>query len=267
MTRHFVACLIAGLCAALPSAGSAACRGALPPGLEAWVAFELDFEGGNLRARSVGGAREPAKVLGDANFVPGRFGRALRLGEGGARIHFDSAGTLDFTRPGGLSFWLSPRSWERTSNAYVTFFVTGTPGGASFNLQRDARRAGVEKELIPVGLFALPGGRRMHFLRMRTEPWKRGSWHFVALRWDRLSFAISIDGGDFVQQGVPDGEWQRHFSPQAPGARWRIGDAKGEGSAIDEFRIYSRPVRDAEARAMFGAKPGQGCSGKQASAR
>lgn len=227
----------------------------LPPALATWTHLYLEFESPRLEATSGDRVLTPSAVRGPVAFAAGLRGNALRIGRGapGAQVDFPRR-LLRFDRPGSLSFWVSPESWHSVSDAYVPFLVAGGVGRASFNLQRDYRKDGDER--ILAGMFSLPHGRS-HFLRVRTVRWQPGSWHLVAMRWDRVSFGLSLDGGAFVQQGIPEGEWQRSFGPRATRAVWRVGGAGAEATLVDELRFFHRGLRGSEVREMFEA--GRAC--------
>ena len=183
-------------------------------------------------------------------------GGALRLGAAGGGCETRSSGAgPDFSRPGSMSFWVAPRDWKPTSTSYARFLLVPGADTATFNLQRDYRPRDAQEEVILVGLFELPG-RSSHFVRVRTPLWSRGSWHLVALRWDRVGFGVSIDGGVFLQQGVPEQVWRRTFggAKVRGAATWGLGDAGRETSLIRDLRVYGRPMREDEARSIAAAR-------------
>jgi hypothetical protein len=218
-------------------------RGSAPALLSPWISFYASFDDG-VTAALAGGAARPEQVHGATVLESGRFGRGIRLGEaaGGARIDYALEHNVDFERPGALSFWVAPLSWldraPRGDSGYVRFVRVVGATRAVFAIQRDARG---EADALVIGVSNLRGGETYQLKRGAGRRWQKGEWHLVAVSWDPLGFAASIDGDPFVRVGVPDGRLPAGLGP-GPGSVLVVGDPGREGSLLDELTVYTRPL-------------------------
>jgi hypothetical protein len=224
-----------------------------------WVLFHAPYDGSEEPVLSLGRPR-PVAVHGDPVFEPGVVGRAIRFGAraNGVEIRYAREGNLDFSAPGGLSFWVRPVNWRRVDagrSGYVRFIRSGGRDGSSFVLERDVRRPPSAKhEKLLVGFFDLRGSQRYYLALRAGPPWRNGRWHFVAASWDAVGFAASVDGQPLIRRAMPEGLAAVHFPAAGEGATWVVGDRiTDEGYALDELRIYSRALRDEDVRALFAA--------------
>lgn len=237
-----------------PSDPAAPPAASAPSLLGPWISFYAGFEE-DVVAELASGEPRPRQVQGRTVFDRGRVGRALRLGvaAGGARIDYPLASNLDFSRPGALSFWISPRGWQAKAppgdSGYVRFLHVVGRERSVFLVQREPRRT--MQEALALGFFDLPGGEK-HFLQIEAGPrWGSREWHLLVVDWDAAGFALSVDGAPFVRKGVPGERIRAFFGRPVPDATLVVGGRSREFSLLDELTIYARPLGDADVAALW----------------
>lgn len=251
---------IGGTSAAQPlEKRSPAPPGSAPAMLNPFIAFYAGFDAGSVSADLAAGDPQPLAVEGTARFVRGRIGQALVIGgeKGGMRAHYRAEDNLDLSRPGALSFWISPVRWikpgESEKRDIMGLFVRHARNGGSFAVNRTGFSVNPpRKDHLLAGFFQLPGITQAFVEVHGTDAWRDGAWHLVVLCWSRTGFGLSIDGANFepAEFAVPIPAESFNFPGRE--SEFLVGNLSAETTALDELTIYTRPLRFEEARALYG---------------
>lgn len=162
------------------------------------AALHLDFESGDLTPE-----------IGNAAVSEGKPFEVARLPEGYAlftenreRIRFQENDALDFSRPGSLAFWVSPRGWQWGDDRPYNLFFSANWVGGGFVITRQGLlhppgeavrrldrillsfRESLENEPLTVTLGASD-----------PERWADETWHLLVVTWNGPAWSISLDGG------------------------------------------------------------------------
>ncbi|HWL53835.1 MAG TPA: hypothetical protein VNQ90_15455 [Chthoniobacteraceae bacterium] len=142
------------------------------------------------------------RLTSGAEIVAAKEGKALRTRGGGVLETHDDL--PDLTRPGSLSFWVSPRGWEwgdeRPYNRLLSF--SGAEG-ASIQITRVGllRRPGeavARLDRLLLLFHRLPGeaaNRHISLGATDETTWVDGSWHLFVLSWNGAAWSLSVDAG------------------------------------------------------------------------
>lgn len=224
--------------------------------LDRVMTFHCSFDFGIPVADVADGRAEPLRTEGVVQLVPGRYGQALVAGKGGARLFFPIHDNLTLPRPGAVSVWLSPLSWqmpaETDSRGYLFFVSIPGARGGSFMIERmgfDHRTRRADRLLT--GFFNFPGLRNVNAGSGVSKQWRNGEWHLVVVNWDRNGFALSIDGSPFQRRELSRPLSDADFPAERGDATFSLGYPGGPQTLIDEFIIYRRPLTDADVLALF----------------
>lgn len=230
---------------------------AVPPGSAAtflgdWICFYAGFDQATVHPDLAAGDAEPRLLYGSLQFEAGILGHSLRVGAGGAEVGFATPRNLELAKPGALSMWVMPRTWKDTGSAYLPLIRIFGAGQAVFVIERDVRSAGEgERDRIITGPSGLSGGRQVLMFRPLPGRWRNGEWHLLALDWDAMGFALSIDGAPFVREAAPGGTLPHTFQANASPQGFVIGNRGQEATLMDELVVYQRPLTDEEAVQLF----------------
>ena len=177
-------------------------------------------------------AAKPALSPSAGEFVPGRVGKALRIGEKSPRFHTPNG--LDWQR-GTVAMWIRSDTdckdftyrmffeAERKSKSRVYLIKSGK-GGANGLFMCVVDEAG---KWMAASVF--PG---------RGYRWRAGDWHHIAGSWDarRGLLKLFFDGKEVATTTVAP------FRIGAMGDSFTIGDGPTGGNlfkgSVDEFRLY-----------------------------
>ncbi len=240
--------------------------------------FHLDFNHGTRPARAVPGTahREvaiteadlelaPAKIA--ATFPPGVHGRALMLGAGSLRPTYGAAGNLHPPQ-GSIAFWMRPVDWDNFTRDNRFDSINPTTFGL---FQLDATTVPGSNEAIyrkigPLLQFTV----NLHLPEDADAPppLHPGAWTHIVATWEGKEFTYYVDG----QRRDPHGAFAAALEIRTANdpypyhnaqARWwtestpvtlrfqenRYWEQRGlpmPRTAIDDFRIYRRPLAPAE---------------------
>lgn len=215
------------------------------------VVFWVNFD---RSSRPVMGQSDTEVVEKNYQAKPGRVGNAF-FSETGASCQYSAKGNLDFTRPGGLSFWACAKSWDfqQDEEPYNVFFSTpySSKGYLGIERQGSIRQDGVVKRSAEILFFLLnfPGAQPNNNLSLRAAPesdWADGVWHFFVLNWKGSLYSASMDGESprslDIGRSLEAGEVQQF-----------ILGGTAEPTLIDEFMIFRRPLSSKEIHDIYGA--------------
>lgn len=234
-TALLLSCLIASL-----SLSSAARQAPMPNELidvMQSATLHLDFSLGSITPE-----------FGSTNPPQGQASAVIQLPEGkafftknGERLRFTKSDALDFSHPGTLALWVSPRGWQwGNERPYNAFFNAVWEGGGSLKITRQGL-------LHPQGeavrrndriLLSFRGSAKDKPLTVMlgtsdAKNWADGSWHLLVLTWDGPTWSVSIDA-----------EGRKYFNPSSAvrqQASFSIGGTQ-ERTAFKAFTIFNKSL-------------------------
>ncbi len=209
--------------------------------------FELDFENG-FEAKATGDAKPTNANL--PTIVDGVKGKGAKFPEGTA-LRIPAPGNLDIAS-GAISFWLQP-SPEYLDDTWTYLFCQEQdikPGENNFTLWTVGSRG------LRYDIRDRPASDTMLYVK-ESLLWRPGEWHHVLCNWDQNgTIEIVVDGipsssggGDDSARPFIHKPW--HL-PQPAALILGANGANGKGAwrgALDEVRIFNRPLSVEEARA------------------
>lgn len=216
------------------------------------ASFDKDLNGSGANASIVKGvsySKKTAPVL-----VGGVSGKALTVGTSADKKDLYNAlypaDKILNPAQGTVSFWCKSENWDTSDKDYHLFF----------------RARGKDADFIlykvpnPMFSFIIGPARMVNGKKIWTEirgkvtTWKRGEWHFIAASWGNGKVILYIDGKAVNSKAITNlpGSFDRFGAGGLYPAAWRN---QGK-SAIDELKIFDRPLSPAEISAEYtsGAK-------------
>jgi hypothetical protein len=232
----------------------------------AQLTFHLPLDGA-LRAALARGGAEP---LGSASLqclawtraVAGKAARFLP----GSCLAYAAAGNLRKDR-GTIAFWFCP-DFQPDAHTQQSFFRADGPDDAGRNVMRlwmwgPNVRFGMHEPAGQGEPYNMHGAAATYLMH-NVASWRPGEWHFLAATWDaRRGYNLYVDGlpalahyafattsSSCAQGADPGGPlWETQEAD-----RFFVGgNGKGEtaGGAIDDVKIYDRPLGAAELAAEY----------------
>lgn len=213
------------------------------------ITFEQNFDSQTLLPEMSGGNAKPILVFGKQSYAKGVKGYSLRCGKGGAKIRYSSSQNIDFDRPGSLSFWFFTDNWRKgIGEPRIVFFATECSKGY----------IGLETENDPKNISPL---ERKILLRILYSPViadcclalpaigiKGDSmWHLLVFAWYGNSIYMSLDGVPFSSKVLAN----KISTKALPSTDFSVGVESFQNYLLDEFRIYSRKLSDAEVKTIW----------------
>ena len=175
---------------------------------------------------------------GRVEFGPGRWGRALAIGGGGV-LTYARQGHLDLGE-GALEMWLAARA-DGSNLIYAerdhVLFHYRAANGDDLRLAQ-SRTAGV----LYGGGTVEGQWQSAYGSQASMRGWQAGEWHHVVFTWSAAGnfMRFYVDGAR-----TADTNERRYRAPDAGSDRFTLG---AEHYWIDEVRIFSRPLEEAEIR-------------------
>ncbi len=239
-------CLLAacGLCVRAQAVDGAAAPRAPEP------VFTLDFENGFTAAKAAGDPKPTNENLPE--LVDGVAGKGARFPEGKV-LRYLAPGNLSMVR-GSISVWVqSDESY--LMDKWIYLFGTEAPKGPG---ELPFCLWSVGTHGLRYDIRDRPNMDMISHLRPALD-WRPGEWHHVVLLWDNAASAASyVDGLPATYNKTSDSgkaflpiQWN---IPEPPAFLLGALDAKGRMAwcgALDEVRIFDRPLTVAEVRAEF----------------
>lgn len=218
----------------------AAARAAAPPpaGLVGHWTFD-EIEGASLRDLSPHGNH--ATLVRSPDQVPGRLGKALAFGSDRREfVRVPDSPSLSLTGPFTVAAWVKPAAWTGPAQRAVVEKWESSPGASRgyllrMNVERRVRCLVADEsgDVGPTGATALPAD----------------AWTHIAGVYDGSSVRVYVNGR-------LDGSRRVSRVPADGASPLTIGCAPPEGNrfegAIDDVRIYSRALSDAEISELAG---------------
>jgi hypothetical protein len=221
---------------------ASAARAAPTNGLLFHAAFDL-----GLRADQAAGSPEPQGMTGFLRFTPGVRGKALLSGDlCVTRLAYTNAGNFSISQ-GTVALWVKPIDWlgDRGKAVCFNLFVQGDGSGVSFGVEMERFNQRAPGLLC----YALGFKNRDNILIAGPESarWPNGMWHHVAYTWDAQTMKLYVDGA-FAGSG--------QITAPFTAADYRssvfvLGHAGEEHTALDELRIWNRPLSATEITELY----------------
>ncbi len=211
--------------------------------------FHLDFE--HEFAAQAAGEKEPTNA-NRPTLVPGIAGSAGQFAAGQVLRYLEAKNIRK--ECGSISVWVQTPIDGNAAPDWLHIFREDGPGDVGKNalwlwlwpengLRWDPRDNNDSYTVLP------PSAR-----------WKKGEWHHIVAEWDSQSgTVVYVDGKQIARGGGGDGD--KSFIPvtwePVEHPAFLIGARSPEGGqawlgAIDEFKIFSRPLTTEEVRAEYG---------------
>lgn len=178
-------------------------------------------------------------IDGPVAYRPGKVGQALLCGEGGAAIHYATAGNLR-AAGGTIEMWVCPLDWTGKEDEFHVFLEAVDPGWL------------VLYRYYQGGILTLTGTDQSHYTSAASPSinWKPGEWHHLAGTWRARRLEIYIDG---KQAGVAEAA----LLPEKLADSFVVGDrpwhvARQRQTLVDEVKLYAAPL-DPESIALAAA--------------
>ncbi len=191
------------------------------------LTFHASFDG-KLDA-TARGSGVPLEVTGPVAYRPGKVGKALLCGDGGASLTYRSDKNLR-AASGTLEMWVCPLDWTGTEDEFHVFFEAQNPGWLVFYRYYQG------------GLLTLMGTDGEHYRAAAGPPfqWKPGEWHHVAGVWRAKRLEVYVDGKRVASQESP-------VIPERLADTFVVGDrpwhvTRQRQTLIDEVKLYAAPL-------------------------
>jgi hypothetical protein len=162
--------------------------------------------------------------------------------QGARNCYYSPDKNIDVEK-GTISFWVKPIDWDGKTKGFNVLFRTAA--GSNFFM-----------------LYKYWSDDRLLFLRGEQEKWtsavnrigdwKTGEWHHVVVTWSSAEIRLFVDGAMVCfRRNMFPFEKPTPVEPLSigPGGSWE--KAFNGRSLIDEFRIYSRPLREDEVISLY----------------
>jgi hypothetical protein len=210
--------------------------------------FHAGFDAG-LPADAAVGNPVP-QVIGEARYAAGIRGKALLVGNACVtRLAYANEGNFNIAS-GTATLWIKPLDWlgKRGAMKCINLFCQGegSPHGY-FGLEME--RFGQPAAQMIFYSIGFTNRQPMHITCPASMRWTNGEWHQAALTWDHELTRLYVDG---VFLG--SAQLTAPFTPADYHSKvFVLGNDGDEHTAIDEMRIWSRPLSAAEILALYQA--------------
>lgn len=213
------------------------------------ITFEQNFDNQTLLPEMSGGNAKPILVFGKQSYAKGINGYSLRCGKDGAKIRYSAKNNIDFDKPGSVSLWFFADNWQKSAGMpRVLFFATenskGYIGAETENdpknipiLERKIRLRILYSQLISDSYLALSA------IGSKAD----NMWHLLVFAWHGNSIYMSLDGTPFSSKGLTS----KISTKALPSTDFSVGSESFQNYLLDEFRIYSRKLSDAEVKTIW----------------
>lgn len=208
----------------------------VPPGLVGWWRFD---EGSGETAADSSGAGQLANLLNGAHWVPGKIGGAL----GFDGVDDCAIGTLSrvpaANAPQTLAWFYRLETLPQSGMTFIT--LCDEPPTSSV-------QSGIQGNSLAIWKL---GARVLVHAPAHTC----ADWHHYAYTFDGTTHRLYADG---VPKETSTHAPQTAVPKRLEFGRWGGGSGTGPGGyfkgALDEIRIYNRPLTEAEVRILAGVK-------------
>lgn len=233
------------------------------------IVFCLSFDDESLYPDLSLGDVEPLSSSGEPSFVDGLYGKALLLGgPNGIMVNYQAADNLELTKPGALSFWMTPEDWiqadgEAKERPYLRFLHLQGVGAGYLFIQRQGfvnktladGKLSKRSDMFQVGIYSFKDWQKQLLGAYDTIKWEKGEWRLFVVNWDRNGMSLSINGKLITQTKYSRPLSEEDFpEPGSPKCLFRIGSGKSkETTRLDELIVYRRALSEAEMLKLYQA--------------
>ncbi|MBI4027734.1 MAG: hypothetical protein HY360_22300 [Verrucomicrobia bacterium] len=195
------------------------------------AAFEDSVEAGKAKGHAA-----PTESPKSLKYVEGIAGKAISLSD--ERLAYELKDNLEPAH-GSVLLWLQPLGWDpMKNNEYNYFFnacLPGTPNGDKIQFFK-----------LPNPLFYLMLGKegKVQTMPMEIRSWRKGEWRFFAFTWEDGWMKLYVDGEPAGKSAIA-----REQLPSQVGDE--IYCSIAEATAIDELRIFDKPLAAASVKNYF----------------
>lgn len=183
----------------------------------------------------------PTSVSGRLQYIPGKIGRAIRIGNGTKLSASDYEG-LRSSKGTTIAAWIKP---EKITNSWQCIYRKEDNARRLLAIGKDGNEWG-----LWIGLFI--GGKYVEF-GAAHDPKKLsdGNWHHVAGSFDGRTIRLFVDG-----QKIGEKKYNGSLN-SAEGTPSFIGSFRGSSEffegGIDDLRIYTRGLSQEELKSLAAA--------------
>ncbi|MBQ7207740.1 MAG: hypothetical protein IJS01_08090 [Lentisphaeria bacterium] len=247
---------------------------------ESDVIFDATYDTYNLAADTAAGDKKASKFPEpdlQLRMFPGVNGKGNSLLiANNERLTYRAKG--NFNAPQGtVSLWVQTVNYDLANGKIQTFFcVSGNvgkwPKGYYFRLIKNGREW---KDFLIAQIYCRSGDMPKAFskqVQFKTANWKKGTWHHIALTWNRNHFAMYVDGvlhphsntsgprvnaeGKGIPYDHPDVKFDFSLPPMPDNATIFVGNMFSKANAddktaFDRVRIFNRPLSAAEVKKLY----------------
>jgi hypothetical protein len=210
--------------------GGGAGEAALARGLVAHFAFD---EGRGTRAADSSGGGLAATLLGGVTWAEGRLGQAVHLDGFDDHVMVPHAAALDLRGPLTVAAWVKFSASMRKNSGLVAKGTWPGPAGLSYALRTRWRKT-VYFQVRIGGRYISTGAHDVGDLR----------WHHVAGLYTGRTLELWVDGT--LRQEVKDVSG----AIDSTAAPLLMGEMEFHAGALDDVRVYSRALSEAEIRTL-----------------
>ena len=209
-----------------------------------YITFEQNFDSSLSLPEMAAGNPNPVLILGKLEFRQGLKNTALFCGKGGGKIRYSLKGNIDFNKPGTVAFWFFTNNWRKSIGGPRTLFFATECSQGYFGIQTaDGPKniSSLEREIFLRILYssAIPD------CSMVLPPLGidgDNKWHLLVFAWNKNRIFMSLDGNQFSSKELVSNVSSVAF----PSEHFSIGADAHQNYLLDEFRIYSKKLSDAE---------------------
>lgn len=211
--------------------------------------FYSNFDQGGV-APGIGDAGK--LVENTAEIVPLNDSSYALKSENHTRAKYRAEGIIDFSVPGSLSFWVSPRGWQwENERPYNHFFTAEGPQGRVVITRMGLVKyegepaSRLDSILLHIdGFDGIEPRTNVNLGPSDPEVWADETWHFFVLNWDGASWSISMDGKDAKFISIP------RILGAGEISTFSIGGTE-EPTFIKHFTIYNKLLSEDEIQKLY----------------
>lgn len=216
----------------------------LPEPLREGLIFHAGFDHSPDADFAIGNPM-PERMNGIYEAGEGVRGGALKMGDGHMEsLYYAIEGNFE-AAAGTVAFWILPVDWlgEAGTRLRTALFQVGRSGTGYHGLQ--IGRFGTSRQQLMY--FSLDYPDRGRESIVSQEEWENGVWRHVALTWDAYEARLYLDGIEVGRESFS----APYTNEMIRRETFLIGSVGGERLRLDEFRIWKRPLSEAEIYELY----------------
>lgn len=214
------------------------------------IIFEINFDNKDVTADISEGKSDVIVKLGKIRLEKSLWGNALYCGDGGAKLRYEIAHNIDFSKSGTVILWFCPLNWKKAKLTHPRIFFFGIENSKGF--------LGIQVANGPRNLDILERKIRILLLYFKHIPSAQvninsitskgdNSWHMLAVTWGRDEIGLSLNGTLWALKKI-NGEFKKEYFK---GCSFSLGSNVGANYLLDMFRIYKRRLTGQELKDIY----------------